>query len=80
MNGARQAVADACRALGLRAYDRGAAPRTRSREGLLRHLVVREARASGDLALNLFVAARFAEEAELAARVARRLRGATRSP
>ena len=38
--------------------------------GLVRHLVVREARSSGDLALNLYVAARFPEETELAARVA----------
>jgi 23S rRNA (uracil1939-C5)-methyltransferase len=68
MNGARQAVADACRALGLRAYDRTAG-RHEDPTGLLRHLVVRESR-SGDLTLNLFVAARFAEEAELAERVA----------
>ncbi len=68
LNGARQAVADACRALGLRAYDRTAG-RHEVPEGLLRHLVIREARASGDLALNLYVAGRFAEEGELAARV-----------
>jgi 23S rRNA (uracil1939-C5)-methyltransferase len=67
MNGARLAVADACRALGLRAYDR-AARRHEEPQGLLRHLVVRET-TCGDLALNLFVAARFAEEAELARRV-----------
>jgi 23S rRNA (uracil1939-C5)-methyltransferase len=69
LNGARQAVADACRALGLRAYDRTAG-RDEAPAGLLRHLVIREARASGDLALNLYVAGRFEEEAELAARVA----------
>jgi len=68
INGARQAVADACRALGLRAYDR-AAGRHETPSGLLRHLVVREGRA-GDLVLNLFVSARFAEEGELAAGVA----------
>lgn len=67
INGARQAMADACRALGLRAYDRGAG-RHEEPEGLLRHLVVRESR-NGDLALNLFVSARFTEEAELAALV-----------
>jgi 23S rRNA (uracil1939-C5)-methyltransferase len=75
MNGARQTVADACRALGLRAYDRTAG-RRETPSGLLRHLVVREARASGDLALNLYVAGRFAEEDELAARV-REARAAT---
>jgi len=68
MNDARRAVADACRALGLRAYDR-TARRHETPSGLLRHLVVREGRASGDLALNLYAAARFADEAELAARV-----------
>jgi 23S rRNA (uracil1939-C5)-methyltransferase len=64
MNRARLAVAGACRDLGLQPYSR-----ERDGGGLLRHLVVREARASGDLLLNLFVAARFAEEAELARRV-----------
>lgn len=64
MNRARNAVADACRELGLRPYSRD------GHGGLLRHLVVREGRASGDLLLNLFVAARFAEEQELARRVA----------
>lgn len=64
MNQARNAVAEACRALGLRPYSRD------GHGGLLRHLVVREGRASGDLLLNLFVAARFPEEAELARRVA----------
>ncbi len=67
MNGARQAVADACRALGLRAYDRGAGRREEPR-GLLRHLVVRET-TCGDLALNLFVTERFPEERELATHV-----------
>lgn len=67
-NGARHAVAEACRALGLRAYDRGAR-RHEEPGGLLRHLVVRES-TRGDLALNLYVTARFPEEAELAARVA----------
>jgi 23S rRNA (uracil1939-C5)-methyltransferase len=64
MNRARNAVAAACRDLGLRAYSRDGGG------GLLRHLVVREGRASGDLLLNLFVTARFAEEAELVRRVA----------
>ena len=63
MNRARLAVADACRALGLRPFGRA------DHRGLLRHLVVREGRASGDLLLNLFVAARFSEEAELVERV-----------
>ncbi len=63
MNRARLAVASACRDLGLAPYSRD------GHGGLLRHLVVREGRSSGDLLLNLFVAARFAEEAELAARV-----------
>ncbi len=63
MNRARLAVAEACRELGLEPYSRDGGG------GLLRHLVVREGRASGDLLLNLFVAARFPEEAELAARV-----------
>lgn len=64
MNGARRAVAEACRELGLGAYDRD------DSDGLLRHLVVREGLASGDLLLNLFVAARFPEEQHLAERVA----------
>jgi 23S rRNA (uracil1939-C5)-methyltransferase len=64
MNAARLAVAAACRELGLRPYERDGAG------GLLRHLVVREGRSSGDLLLNLFVAGRFPEEAELGARVA----------
>ena len=64
INRARQAVADAARALGLRPYGRD------HHHGLLRHLVVREGLSSGDLLLNLFVAARFPEEAELVARVA----------
>ena len=68
MNGARQSVADACRALGLPAHDRTAG-RHESPPGLLRHLVVREARSSGDLALNLYVSSRFADEVKLAARV-----------
>jgi 23S rRNA (uracil1939-C5)-methyltransferase len=64
MTRARQAVADACRELGLRAFSRDV------HAGLLRHLVVRESLAHGDLLLNLFVSARFAEEAALAERVA----------
>ena len=64
MNAARNAVADACRELGLQPHSR------EGDGGLLRHLVVREGRSSGDLLLNLFVAARFPEEAELARRVA----------
>ncbi len=64
MNGARLAVAHACRSLGLTPFSREGAG------GLLRHLVVREGRSSGDLLLNLFVAARFPEEAALAERVA----------
>jgi len=64
MNRARLAVAAACRDLGLAPYSR-----ERDGGGLLRHLVVREGRAGGDLLLNLFVAARFPEEAELARRV-----------
>jgi 23S rRNA (uracil1939-C5)-methyltransferase len=64
MNRARLAVAGACRDLGLPAYSRD-----NEGGGLLRHLVVREGRSSGDLLLNLFVAARFPQEAELAARV-----------
>lgn len=65
VNRARQAVADACRALGLRAYER-AGGRDAQPRGLLRHLVVRETRAGGDVALNLYVASRFPEEDELA--------------
>jgi 23S rRNA (uracil1939-C5)-methyltransferase len=61
---ARQAVADSCRALHLAAYGRG------EQGGLLRHLVVRHGLASGDLLINLFAARRFAEETELAERVA----------
>jgi 23S rRNA (uracil1939-C5)-methyltransferase len=64
MNGARTAVAEACRGLGLRPYSRD------GHGGLLRHLVVREGRSSGDLLLNLFVSARFPEETELVRRVA----------
>ncbi len=64
INRARQAVADAARAIGLRPYGRD------HHHGLLRHLVVREGLSSGDLLLNLFVSARFPEEAELVARVA----------
>ena len=63
MNRARLAVVQACRDLGLEPYSRD------GDGGLLRHLVVREGLTSGDLLLNLFVAARFPEEAELAARV-----------
>ena len=63
MNRARLAVAAACRDLGLAPYAR------EGDGGLLRHLVVREGRSSGDLLLNLFVAARFPEEADLATRV-----------
>ena len=63
MNRARLAVAGACRDLGLTPFSR------EGRGGLLRHLVVREGRSSGDLLLNLFVASRFPEEAELASRV-----------
>ena len=64
MEAARQAVADACRDLGLQAFSRD------GHEGLLRHLQVRESRAYGDLLLNLFVSRRFPEEAALAERVA----------
>ena len=63
MNRARLAVAEASRDLGLEPYSRD------GDGGLLRHLVVREGLTSGDLLLNLFVAARFPEEQELAARV-----------
>ncbi len=65
MNDARLAVARACRSLGL-------APHGRERDdpmGLLRHLVVREGRSSGDLLVNLFVTGRFPEEAALVERV-----------
>jgi 23S rRNA (uracil1939-C5)-methyltransferase len=65
MNRARLAVARACRELGLPVYARDG----HEDGGLLRHLVVREGLTSGDLLLNLFVAARFPQEAELAARV-----------
>ena len=65
MNRARLAVAQACRELGLPVYSRDG----HADGGLLRHLVVREGLTSGDLLLNLFVAARFPQEAELAARV-----------
>jgi 23S rRNA (uracil1939-C5)-methyltransferase len=64
MNRARQAVAEASRDLGLRPFGR------EHHHGLLRHLVVREGLAGGDLLLNLFVSARFPEEKELAGRVA----------
>ncbi|HEY5387565.1 MAG TPA: 23S rRNA (uracil(1939)-C(5))-methyltransferase RlmD [Thermoleophilia bacterium] len=64
INRARQAVADTARSLGLRPYGRD------HHHGLLRHLVVREGLSSGDLLLNLFVSARFAEEAELVTGVA----------
>jgi 23S rRNA (uracil1939-C5)-methyltransferase len=64
MNRARQAVAEASRDLGLRAFGR------EQHHGLLRHLVVREGLASGDLLLNLFASGRFPEEQELAERVA----------
>ncbi len=64
MNRARRAVAEASRDLGLRPFGR------EHHHGLLRHLVVREGLASGDLLLNLFVSGRFPEEGELAARVA----------
>jgi 23S rRNA (uracil1939-C5)-methyltransferase len=46
-NAARRAALDWCRANGLRAYDR------RAQEGLLRNLVVREGRRTGDLQLRL---------------------------
>lgn len=68
VNRARQTVADACRALGLRAYERGAG-RDETPRGLLRHLVVRETHAGGDLALNLYVSGSFPEEDEMAALV-----------
>jgi 23S rRNA (uracil1939-C5)-methyltransferase len=60
---ARAAVVAACREFGLRPYSRHDAA------GLLRHLVIREGRASGDLLLNLFVSARFAEEQALLQRI-----------
>jgi len=56
---ARQAVAEACRALSLPAYGRS------DHRGLLRHLVVRYGFASGDLVVHLFVGRRFEEEVEL---------------
>ena len=46
MNNARLAVAEACRALGLQPYSREGGG------GLVRHLVVREGLAGGDLLLN----------------------------
>ncbi len=61
---ARQAVLTACRALRLPPYSQIA------HSGLLRHLVVRRGLATGELLLNLFVTERFAEERELAERVA----------
>jgi 23S rRNA (uracil1939-C5)-methyltransferase len=64
MERARQAVADACRELGLQAFSR------EGHDGLLRHLQVRESRAHGDLLLNLYVSRRFREEAALVERVA----------
>ena len=64
VNRARQAVATACRALGLPPYSQ------LTHEGLLRHLVVRTGSAGGDLLLNLYVSERFPQEEELAARVA----------
>ena len=64
INGARQAVADAGRALGLRPFGR------EHHHGLLRHLVVREGHSSGDLFLNLYVSGRFPEEMALAESVA----------
>ena len=64
INAARRAVGDACRSLGLPLYSQV------THEGLLRHLVVREGLASGDLLVNLFVRRRFTQEAELAALVA----------
>ena len=68
------AVADACRDLGLRPFGRA------DHEGLLRHLVVREGPSSGDLLLNLFVAARFPEEAVAGASGSRPPPAAPRSP
>jgi len=62
---ARQVVAEACRELGLEAYDR------RERAGLLRHLVLRHGYASGDLVAHLFVSHRFPQEMALATRVAK---------
>jgi 23S rRNA (uracil1939-C5)-methyltransferase len=67
MNAARAAVAEASRELGLEAYDRG-----RDGGGLLRHLVIREGRAGGDLLMNLYVHHRFPEEQALAEAVAAR--------
>ena len=61
---ARQAVLTACRALALPPYS------PVEHRGLLRHLVVRQGRATGELLLNLFVTERFRAERELAARVA----------
>ena len=64
MNRARHAVAEACRGLSLPPFSRD------GDGGLLRHLVVRESQSTGDLLLNLFVSARFPQEAALAERVA----------
>jgi 23S rRNA (uracil1939-C5)-methyltransferase len=83
MNAARAAVAAAARELGLTAYDRGhgvpagaddgasqaADAAVEADGGLLRHLVVREGRATGDLLLNLYVRRRFPEEQALVAAV-----------
>jgi hypothetical protein len=65
-NAARAPVAEVARELGLEAYDRVGG------HGLLRHLVVREGRASGDLLLNLYVHHRFPEERVLAEAVRER--------
>jgi 23S rRNA (uracil1939-C5)-methyltransferase len=67
INTARWAVADACRELGLAPYSQA------THEGLVRHLVVREGLASGDLLINLYIRHRFEAEAELAAAVSARL-------
>jgi 23S rRNA (uracil1939-C5)-methyltransferase len=61
---ARQAVVTACRALRLPPYS------PVEHRGLLRHLVVRQGRATGELLLNLFVTERFRAERELAELVA----------
>ena len=60
MNAARNAVAALCREAGLEPWDR------RAGDGLLRHLVVREGRTSGDLLVHLFVSRRFPGERALA--------------
>jgi 23S rRNA (uracil1939-C5)-methyltransferase len=57
----RNAVRDWCLAVGLSAYDR------RSREGLLRNLVVREGRRTGDLSVRLVTAPGALDAAALAA-------------